>query len=369
MTKREMEIYKLIKNQPSITQNEIADILKMTRTSVAVHITHIVQKGYILGRQYVLRKDPKVLVIGAANVDIQGFCNKKVKLHDSNVGNVSINFGGVGRNIAVNIRKLLDNVEFITIIDKGVYGCKIMEDLTLKKLDIKNIHKVNGNMSVYLSVLDENGDMLVGVSDMKIADYITVDFLKERKESIESAEIIILDTNIPKESIEYVVSLKNKNQKLIIDTVSFKKAAKISNILDKIDILKTNKLELEALLNKPLKGKKDLKNGAIEILEKGVKEIYLTLGADGLIAMNEHKKIKLSNPNNVEVVSVTGAGDIFVSALAYAISQDYSIEKSAKFAQCASIFKIAQNSTTPEDFSVDKVDELIEKYYKDNEGE
>ena len=44
MTKRERQIYELIKSKPSITQNQIAKELKISRASVAVHITHIIQK-------------------------------------------------------------------------------------------------------------------------------------------------------------------------------------------------------------------------------------------------------------------------------------------------------------------------------------
>ena len=61
MTKRERQIYELIKSKPSITQNQIAKELKISRASVAVHITHIIQKGFILGRQYLIKSDPCLL--------------------------------------------------------------------------------------------------------------------------------------------------------------------------------------------------------------------------------------------------------------------------------------------------------------------
>lgn len=45
MTNREREILKLIKENPMITQKQLADILGITRSSVAVHITNLMKKA------------------------------------------------------------------------------------------------------------------------------------------------------------------------------------------------------------------------------------------------------------------------------------------------------------------------------------
>ena len=363
MTKRERQIYDLIKENPRITQNEISEKLNIARTSVAVHITHIVQKGYIIGRQYILRKAPKVLVIGACNVDIQGQPKNSIKLHDSNVGKIHIGFGGVARNIAVNLRKILTNVEFITVLDKSFYGSQILEDLSTRKINVENVIKVDEAMSIYLSVMDENGDMLVGVSDMDITRHITKEYLQSKKSEIEEAEIIVIDTNLPEETIEYIASIKKDDQKLVVDTVSAKKASKINGILDKIDYLKTNKVELEAMCDLKVKTKKEIKTVMQTMLKKGVKNIFLTLGADGIIASNEKKTIKLLNPKHLEIVSTTGAGDMFVSGLVYSVSNRFPLEKIAKIAHSASIAKLSYNDTTPEEFNFEVLSATLKKYY------
>jgi len=45
MTEREKEIFKLIEKDPMLSQAEIARLLKITRTSVAVHISNLMKKG------------------------------------------------------------------------------------------------------------------------------------------------------------------------------------------------------------------------------------------------------------------------------------------------------------------------------------
>ncbi|WP_277287073.1 carbohydrate kinase [Sneathia sanguinegens] len=366
MTKRERQIYELIKSKPSITQNQIAKELKISRASVAVHITHIIQKGFILGRQYLIKSDPSILVIGACNLDLQGIPNENLKFHDSNIGKINVGLGGVGRNIAVNLKKLMSNVNFITVLGENFYSNKILDDLNIKRINTSDILRVpDDSISMYLSILDENGEMLAGVSDMNILRYLTPEFLRTKEELIKNSEIIVIDTNIPRESIEYIANLKHGKQKLIVDTVSIKKAAKISNILDKIDVLKTNKLEIEALFDRTFRNKKEIRQAMRELIAKGVKNIYLTLGHEGVLAMNSKKSLKLPLPLIKNVVDVTGAGDIFTATLVFCTKNELSLSKTAKVSQAASTIKIAQHGTVPENFSFDILNEQVKKLYNE----
>ncbi len=367
MTKRERQIYELIKSRPSITQNQIARELKISRASVAVHITHIIQKGFILGRQYVIKNDSAVLIIGACNLDLQGVPNDNLNYHDSNIGKINIGLGGVGRNIAVNLKSLVPNVNFITVLGENFYSNKIMDDLNIRKINTTDILRVPDELiSMYLSILDENGEMVAAISDMDIMRHLTPEFLKSKIDIINSAEIIVIDANLPQDSIEYLASLKKENQKLIVDTVSVKKADRIKNILDKIDVLKTNKLETESLFNTTFKNKKEVRQAMRELLSKGVKNIYLTLGHEGVLAMNNKKSLKLPLPAVKNVIDVTGAGDIFTAALVFCAKNDISLSKSAKVAQAASAIKILQKGTVPENFSFDLLNEQMKTLYNQN---
>ena len=123
----------------------------------------------------------------------------------------------------------MSNVNFITVLGENFYSNKILDDLNIKRINTSDILRVpDDSISMYLSILDENGEMLAGVSDMNILRYLTAEFLKTKEELIKNSEIIVIDTNIPRESIEYIANLKHGKQKLIVDTVSIKKAANYS---------------------------------------------------------------------------------------------------------------------------------------------
>ena len=106
MTPREREILEIIKNKPTIEQSELAGILGITRSSVAVHIANLQKKGYLLGRGYIVNQGDYIVGIGAANVDVHGRSKKAINLHDSNPGHMNTSAGGVTRNVSENFARL-----------------------------------------------------------------------------------------------------------------------------------------------------------------------------------------------------------------------------------------------------------------------
>ena len=69
MNSNERTILDILAKHPLASQNDIADALGITRSSVSVYISHLIQEGYILGRGYLLNKKERIYVIGSAIVD------------------------------------------------------------------------------------------------------------------------------------------------------------------------------------------------------------------------------------------------------------------------------------------------------------
>ena len=95
MTQRERQILQLIQANPMISQQELAEALGITRSSVGVHISNLSKKGYIAGKGYVLRSGSYCVVVGGVNVDIGGASFGALVPADSNPGHVTVSLGGV----------------------------------------------------------------------------------------------------------------------------------------------------------------------------------------------------------------------------------------------------------------------------------
>ena len=56
MTQRERQILNWIEENPLISQQELAEKAGITRSSVAVHISNLMKKGYITGKGYIVHR-------------------------------------------------------------------------------------------------------------------------------------------------------------------------------------------------------------------------------------------------------------------------------------------------------------------------
>ena len=327
MTQRERQILDLIAANPMISQQELADTLNITRSSVAVHISNLLKKGYIAGKGYVLRTGAYAAVVGGVNVDIGGRSHRKLVAADSNPGRVSISLGGVGRNIAHNMTLMGLDVKLLTAMGEDVYGNRITSSCTELGIDVSHALRVpDCATSTYLYIADEAGEMALALSDMEVCDRITPAYLAANQQVLQNAQVIVADTNIPAETLVYLA--ENCTAPIFCDPVSTIKAGKLGPVLNRIHTLKPNRLEAELLSGVPIREKKDAEAAAKALIEKGVQRVFLSMGADGVCAATPQEQLWLPNlPGNM--VNTTGCGDAFMAALVWAYMQDMTLRETA----------------------------------------
>ena len=328
MTQRERQILQLIEANPMISQQEIADSLGITRSSVAVHISNLMKKGCIAGKGYVLRTGSYAAVVGGVNVDIGGRSLAPLVAADSNPGVVSVSLGGVGRNIAHNMSLMGVDVRLLTAYGADMHGERVAASCSALGIDLSHALQVSDcATSTYLYLTDPEGEMALAVSDMAICDRITPEYLAEKLPVLNNAQVVVADTNIPAESLRYLA--ENCTAPLFIDPVSTKKAEKLRQILGKIHTLKPNKLEAELLSGVKIETKADLVEAADRLMELGVHRMFISLGADGVFAAMGEEKLWLPNvPGNM--VNTTGCGDAFMASLVWAYLEGMDLETTAK---------------------------------------
>ncbi|MDO5725617.1 MAG: winged helix-turn-helix transcriptional regulator [Tissierellia bacterium] len=343
MTNREKQILRLIKSNPSISQKEIAEILQISRSSVAVHITRLMEKGYILGRCYLIAKDQYATVIGGTTLDIVGRSTESLRDHDSNIGSINVSSGGVARNIAENMGRLNMTVRFISAFGNDIAGDTIKKSLS--DFDIDYSYSYNSPdlpSAKYMAILDDDGDMLMAVSDLSIIENITPEFIESNLEIIRSSEITVLDTNLRLDTLEYI--LKSIPGKYFIDTVSLKKSEKLKNLLSYIHTLKPNRYEAEILSGIKVYDFDSAIKAGKRLNELGVKRAIITLGEKGAV-LTEGDEILKATAKPIEAVNATGAGDALMGALAYSYMEGYCNSEALKIALAAARITIEDRNT------------------------
>ncbi len=327
MTQREQQILQLIESNPMISQQELADTLGITRSSAAVHISNLIKKGYIAGKGYVLRMGSYCAVVGGVNVDIGGSSFGALVPQDSNPGTITVSLGGVGRNIAHNLALLGTDVRLLTAFGEDLYGQKIAASCTELGIDTSHALKVpNLPTSTYLYISGPSGDMAMALSDMQVADRITPSYLSGNLPLLQNARVVVADANIPAESLVYLA--ENCTQPLFCDPVSTTKAEKLLPILSRIHTLKPNRLEAELLSGVSIRTKADVEEAARVLLKKGIKRLFISMGAEGVYAATEEEQLWLENLP-ASMVSTTGCGDAFMAALVWAYMEEKDLHSTA----------------------------------------
>lgn len=360
MTYREKEILQILKSNPMISQQELADMLNISRASVAVHITNLMKKGQILGKGYILRKENYVTVIGGSNMDIQGFPNNPLVMHDSNPGQVDISMGGVGRNIAENLSRLNVNTKLVSAIGNDLYGNTILSECKNLNIDVNDCFVSDEySTSIYVSILNDSKDMQLAISHMDIIEKLDESFIHSKHKSIDDSKAIVLDTNLSKETIDFITR-NHSHLPIFIDTVSTAKCVKIKDILHRFEGIKLNKYEAETLSGIKIENLHDAKKSCEYFIEKGVESVFITLSSDGVYCANKTKTLHIPGVK-IDIVNATGAGDAFMSGIVYGFMNNLDIEQTAKFSVGASILALSHKNTINPNLSEDLINKTIKE--------
>ncbi len=334
MTKRERQLLNWIEENPLISQKELADKAGITRSSVAVHISNLMKKGYITGKGYIVQTAPYVTVVGGVNVDIGGRPEAALVARDSNPGTVQSSLGGVGRNIAHNMALLGLDVRLVTAFGDDLNAQKLAASCGELGIDISQSPVIpGGRTSTYLFINDQRGDMALAVSDMEIYQHLTPQALAQRRKLLDASQVVVTDTNIPAESIAWLA--ENCAAPIFADPVSTAKAVKLKPVLGKLHTLKPNRLEAELLSGVPITDGESLNRAADALLATGLRRVFISLGADGVFAADHNGRVQLPCLP-AELVNATGCGDAFMAAIAWAYLQGTDLEETARAGLAAS---------------------------------
>ena len=167
-------------------------------------------------------------------------------------------------------------------------------------------------------------------------------------EAIKNSDIVVLQLETPLNTIKYALNkAKELNKYTILNPAP---AVKLDDeIIKNVDLLTPNETELEIISGVSIETEEDIQKAAQIMIEKGVKELIVTLGSKGSLYINKEKSM-FKKAYKVEAVDTTAAGDSYTGALAVALSQDKNIEDAMDFASkvgALSVLKEGAQSSLP----------------------
>lgn len=289
-----------------------------------------------------------ICVIGSLNMDLVVNVDTMPKPGQTIIGS---NFkevpGGKGANQAVAMTRLNGNVSMIGKGGEDGFGQTLINSLKNDKVDTTYIQTSKGATGVALITVDKNAQNSIVVSPGANFE-VKEDDIDNNIEAIKNSDIVVLQLETPLNTIKYALNkAKELNKYTILNPAP---AVKLDDeIIKNVDLLTPNETELEIISGVSIETEEDIQKAAQIMIEKGVKELIVTLGSKGSLYINKEKSM-FKKAYKVEAVDTTAAGDSYTGALAVALSQDKNIEDAMDFASkvgALSVLKEGAQSSLP----------------------
>ncbi len=278
----------------------------------------------------------KIIVIGSANTDMVVKTDMLPLPGETKLGGVFfMNAGGKGANQAVAAARLGGNVTLVAKVGNDIFGKQTIDGLNKENINTDFVFLDERNPSgIALIIVNEEGENCIVVAPGANANLLSADI--EKVKDIAKAEIILMQLEIPMETIKAVAKRAKANgQKLILNPAPAQLLD--DELLNGLFLITPNETEAAFLTGIKVEDESTASQAANVFLSKGVQNIIITLGKQGAYFKNKNEVIKINAPE-VKALDTTAAGDTFSGALSVAITEKMHWEKAIQFAvQAASI--------------------------------
>ena len=307
----------------------------------------------------------KIWVVGGATVDICGHAKNEILLHDSNISSIDLSFGGVGRNIAEMCAIFSESINFISVFSNDSFGRAIYNDCLNLGMNLDySLTSDKYPSSIYLAILDKDNDMYLGMSDMGILELLDIELLDKALKDIKEDDYLVIDGNLSEEIASYVVN--NTSATIVCDPVSVAKVNRLRNVIGEIDIYKPNKYEAKEYTGIEIVDEETARSSLQWFIDKGVKEIIITLSSKGLLLGTKEKVVWIKT-REAKMVNANGAGDTLLGTYISKRLEGMEAFEAIKYAMSAALIVVENeegkkkvNSKIVEDSIEDlKIEEIV----------
>ena len=262
-----------------------------------------------------MAKRPRIAVVGSANIDLTTFTNQFPKPGETIFGQkFDLGFGGKGANQAVAARLCGAEVFMVARVGSDLFGPATIENFRKQGIDPTHVKQVEGLSSgvapIFVEPNGQNRILVVkGANDaLKPAD------VDAAAETLKSADCIVLQFEIPVQTVYYTIEFARKHGILCILNPAPAQPVDLGALKD-LDYFVPNETEAETITGCPVKNVEDAKKCAEKLVASGIRRVIITLGANGSLLAGRDGAEHMP-PFAVNSIDSTGAGDAFIGSFA-----------------------------------------------------
>ena len=300
----------------------------------------------------------KIVVIGSSNVDMIMKVNHIPEVGETLIGGeFNQVFGGKGANQAVSAARAGGSVSFISSVGDDVFTSPMLKNFSNDGINTKYVFKeATRPCGTALIMIGDHGENLITVAP-GANEMLSPGHLETASRFVKSSEIIILQNEIPDETVEYAIEMAKANDLKVL--WNFAPAREIDKrFLALVDYLVLNEVEAGFLTGMKIDSLIMAKKAARELRDSGANTLIITLGSEGSLVFDADRMVHIP-ALKVDVIDTTAAGDVFCGSLAVAITEKKGLEEAVKFATAASALSVTKMGAQPSAPNRKEIDNFI----------
>lgn len=268
----------------------------------------------------------KIGVVGSINMDMTVKA-ERIPLKGETLKGWDLKYvpGGKGANQAVAMAKLGAEVEMFGCVGDDAVGASLLKNLQDVGVETKCVKVVEGEPTgLAMITVGDNDNTIIVVAGTN--DRVDIGYVNEVKDSLLECEIVLLQHEIPQETVEYVIALCADNGVKVVLNPGPARPVK-QELLEKVTYLTPNEHEAVILFGRDLSFE--------EMMKRYPEKLVITQGSRGVSTCLKSGEVILVPARKANVVDTTGAGDTLNGAFTVAVTEGRDISDALAFANTA----------------------------------
>ena len=235
--------------------------------------------------------------------------------------------GGSVANSIVGLSQLGNEVGFLGKVSRDNLGQKYEEGLIEQKVDFlykKKKEPIGTGSCLILITPDSERTMCTFLGTAGKINETDVDENTIKKSEITFLEGYLWDEGNPKKAFDKAINFSNKIAMTLSDKfcVERHKESFLELVKNKLDVVFANEQEILSLINT------ETIEDVIEFSKQLKKTVIITRGKKGALAIDDDKVFECMAKEDLKIVDLTGAGDLFAAGYLHGKINNYSVQES-----------------------------------------
>jgi len=300
----------------------------------------------------------KIVVIGSSNIDFIMKMPRLPRIGETITDSEYMQtFGGKGANQAVGAARAGGNVFFISCVGDDDITPRMLKQYKKDGINIDFVFREkNISSGTALVMIGEKGTNYLAVAPG--ANYkLSPQYIDKSIKLIKEAEIILLQYEIPVETLKYILDICDQYHKTVL--WNFAPAREFDkSYLSKVSTLIVNETEAEILSGITVNNKESIIKASEKLVGMGCISVIITLGDKGSFINSQEGKMMVPS-FKVNAVDTTAAGDIYCGTLAVALTEGRSLKDAVEFAGAAAAISVTRLGAQPSAPYREEIDEFM----------